>query len=284
METTIEKFDPTVADLSAMVAETQTVFITDFEDKNQIEVVRKFRISLRDARICVEKRGKELRADALTFQKAVIAKEKELIQIIEPEIMRLEALEDAAKSHALKQERLRKLPERKDRLFVEVQLDTQASDEAMILEMTDVDFEAFVERKKAEIVACSLAVQKMEQLAREAELNARQAEIDVKEQALESERKAKQQEDVRLSNLEAARAEGEREAKAQQEKKESEAKNRIAQEEVDRKAAAIKLEKTAKYKAFLAFHGFTVATRDDFKVEETASGYILYKRLGEFLK
>ena len=92
----LEKFDPTVAELTAMVAKTKKLKATDLEDKAQLAIVKENRIVLKKARVQIEKRGKELREDALKFQRAVIAKEKELIAIIEPEEDRLEAIEQEA--------------------------------------------------------------------------------------------------------------------------------------------------------------------------------------------
>ena len=53
------------------------------------------RISLKMARVLILKTGKQAREDAIKFQKEVIAKEKELVELIEPEETRLGALQDA---------------------------------------------------------------------------------------------------------------------------------------------------------------------------------------------
>lgn len=53
------------------------------------------RMRLKNMRIEIGKRGKEARDDATKFSKAVIAKENELVAIIEPEESRLQGLQDA---------------------------------------------------------------------------------------------------------------------------------------------------------------------------------------------
>lgn len=284
MDLNLEKFDPTVAELTAMVAETTAVNITDFSDKSQVENVRRCRINLKNARVSVEKRGKELRADAITFQKAVIEKEHELVAIILPEEERLAKLEEEAKTYAVKQERLRKLPERKERFTSETGLGIGISDEAVILEMDDVQFETYLANAKAHVEAKRLAEQRAEQEAKEAELKRREQELKAKERAAKEAEEAKEREAKRLAELEEARLEGERQAKARLEAEQAAELARVEREKEEAAKAAAKLEKTKKYKAFLEAHGFTDATRGDFKIEETATGYVLYKRLGEFLK
>jgi len=53
------------------------------------------RMTLKNTRVDIQKAGKEARDDATKFSKAVIAKEKELIDIIEPEETRLQSIQDA---------------------------------------------------------------------------------------------------------------------------------------------------------------------------------------------
>lgn len=85
MELNIEQFDPTLADLQKIVALTKNVTVTDFKDKAQLELVHQNRIALRDVRVKITKKGKELREEATKFAKDVITHEKELIAVLEPE-------------------------------------------------------------------------------------------------------------------------------------------------------------------------------------------------------
>ena len=72
------------------------------------------RMALKNTRVEIQKLGKAAREDATAFSKAVIAKEKELIDVIEPEESRLQALQDAwdAAREAEKQARIRAEQER----------------------------------------------------------------------------------------------------------------------------------------------------------------------------
>ena len=83
----------TEADLKAMVEETS--YITEIKDKAGREQAHTAGMKLKNARIAVEKTGKDARDDANAFSKAVIAEEKRLIAITEPEEKRVFGLRDA---------------------------------------------------------------------------------------------------------------------------------------------------------------------------------------------
>ena len=88
-------FDPTREKLETLLAESQHLVIgnIDLEDKAQLETVKRARLNLRTARVQIEKTGKSMRDGANAYAKAVIAREKELIAIIEPEEDRLADIE-----------------------------------------------------------------------------------------------------------------------------------------------------------------------------------------------
>lgn len=115
METII--FDPNVESLQKIVSSTSKITATDLSDDVQLALVHDTRIQLRDARVSIEKKGKELRADALKFQKDVIAKEKELLAIITPEEDRLKAIEEQANTIKERAARAALLPMRKEQLI-----------------------------------------------------------------------------------------------------------------------------------------------------------------------
>ena len=279
----LEKFDPTVAELTKIAEESRAITITDFEDRKQIEAVRTKRIELKKTRVSIEKRGKELREDAITFQKAVIAKEKELIAIIEPEEIRLDQLEDAAKQDAIEKERLRKWPERKERLH-ELGYKAGVNDDTVIRMMDDVQFEAFIANAKAKIEAEALAKQRSEQAAKELELQRREAELAAKEREAKAEQEARElaarekaedeaREKRRAEEIERARIEGERQAKEKAEREAKEAKD-----------AAEKLEKSRKMKAWLEERGYNEQTKHGFYIEHTPEAMILYKLVDLYRK
>lgn len=71
----------------------RSVNIVTITNKAGLQECKAARLALRDARVAVEKRGKDARADFLAMQKAVIGVEAELIAIIAPEEKRLADLE-----------------------------------------------------------------------------------------------------------------------------------------------------------------------------------------------
>lgn len=263
----LEQFDPTIAELKTMVTMTEKLDLSDLEG------VRKARIALKGARVRIEKRGKELRADALTFQKAVIAKERELVSIIEPEEIRLERVEEDAKVAILRAERLRKLPYRRQTL----DLTPNDLTDVQVLAMDDVAFQATVDRLRAEQIA-------KEQAAKQAELDARQAEIEAKEKAIRDKEEAGKREAKRQADLERARLEGEKVAKEKAEREAASEKARIEKEEADKKATEDKLEKSRKMKAWLEERGYNEQTKSDFYIEHMPAGMMLYKLVDIYRK
>ena len=294
MEMNLEKFDPTVAELTKVAEESRKIVITNFDDPKQIEAVHAKRIELKKTRVSIEKRGKELREDAIKFSKAVIAKEKELVAIIEPEEIRLDQLEDAAKQNAIEKERLRKWPERLERLK-ELEYKGGSSDDHILKMMSDVDFEAYINSVKAKIEAERLAKERQAQLEREMDLKRREEELAAKERKAEMEERARKQaeqdrldaemrEKKRLADLEQARLEGERKAKEDAERKAAEEKARIEREEKERKDSEAKAEQSRRFKAWLAEQGYTEETEGDYLIQHTETHAILYKRVGTYAK
>ena len=77
--------------------------LTDVGDKKTYELIKKARIDFKTMRVGVEKYCKALRDQATAFSKSVIAKEKEIIALIEADENRL-ALEE--KKYTDEQERI----------------------------------------------------------------------------------------------------------------------------------------------------------------------------------
>lgn len=261
----IEKFDPTVAELTAMVEATKDISATDLKDKKQIEIVKENRISLMKARTKITKIGKELREEAVAFQKAVIAKEKELIGIIEPEEDRLSKIEDDAKRIFTREARIALLPERREKLLNIGVTDFDVTDEQLIA-MDNISFDSFCNEKVA-------LIQRIEQ-----------EKIDADKRLIEEEKNKI----ARTKEIEEAKAkavEDEKKRQAEQEELAKARAERAKQEEEARKIEEAKqLEKQKDFVKFRASHGYTEETKNDYKMEESATGYTLYKKLGEFKK
>jgi hypothetical protein len=301
-EKNLEKFDPTVAELTAMVEATKNITATDLKDKVQLAVVRENRIALKGARVKITKIGKELRADAVTFQNAVIAKEKELIGIIEPEEDRLSEIEEQAKAQAIREGRLEELPERKERL---AQVESYQEDEKL-LAMDGIQFETFYNEKVAEHNENTrIQVEKAQQEAQEKldakrrdEQNKIEAEQEKAQAKIYADRKALDDEKAKV-DADKAEIARQKEIKEAQDKARTDEKNRI-EFETKEKVAKEKTEacllakekkteddKLLKRKAFIDFrnsYGWTEKTKANFKLEETSEGFVLYKKLGIFNK
>lgn len=312
MDQNLNKFNPTVAELTALVESTKSITATDLKDKKQLEVVKQKRIELKNARIKITKIGKDLREDAINFQKAVITQEKELIGIIEPEEERLEAIEEEAKQLFIREERLKLLPIRKEKLLAIDGVTEWATDEQLLAINTE-QYEAFyntcvadhnekvriAEEAKIEEERKAFEEEKRkEEEKKEAEAKAKElaeakerAKIDAEKKKLEDEKRKLEAEKLAIKHakeLEEAKAKAKEEAEAQA-KADAEAKAK-AEEEAKAKAEAeaqAEKEKLEKRKAFISFreeHGYTEETKDDFITQETEEGYVLYKKVGVFKK
>lgn len=281
----IEAFNPTVAELTALIEVTKNITAKDLTDKKQLEAVKRARIDLKNARIRIEKTGKELRADAIKFQKAVIAKEDELVGIIGPEEERLKGIEAEAEHLALMQIRQAQLPERKERLM-KIGIGDEPVGDHILLAMDSVEFENYYnaqvaaknERDREELKRQQdeeNARIKAEQDARDTELRAREATIADAQRKLE--------EEVRAQEREAKAREDER-ARLQREEDERKGREARAKEEADRKAAEdkAKLERARKYQKFLADNGYTKENDSEFKQENTGSEVVLWKKVAVF--
>jgi hypothetical protein len=297
----IVKFDPSVEELNKIVAATSAITATDLSDDTQLALVHDTRISLRDARVKIEKTGKALRADALKFQKDVIQREKELIGIIEPEESRLGLLEEAANTQKERAARAALLPMRREALAT-IGIDTAAADEYRLLDLDNDEFIALLNdltAKKNEADRLEIQAEK-DRLAHEAFLS------QVKKDAEIAERKriedaAKLDEERRVQA--AAQAKFDAERAAQQVKDEAaaesarivqEARDKVEQEKAQAEAAArekairaqqvadeaAKAEQQAAFTAWKIEKGCTDENIDEFEVKHTPAGIELWKRVG----
>ena len=229
---TLIKFDPTVEKLQAIVAETKGITANDLSDDAQLAVVRGTRLQLRDARITIEKQGKAMRTDALKYQKDVIARENELIGIIEPEEIRLKGIEEEATAIKERAARAALLPMRKEMLM---KFDTVMPDDD-ILNMDNDAFMTFLnecQAKKNEMDRQAIEDEKAK-LARDTEI----AQAEEKARVAERDRieaKAKAEEATRIEAAAEAKRQVERDAQKLIDDAKAEAE-RIAQASRDEEA------------------------------------------------
>lgn len=274
-ESKIELFNPTVAELQRLVETSKALVITDANDKKQLEVVKEMRITLRDARVSITKKGKELRENAIKFQRDVLAKEKELIAIIEPEEDRLQKIEDEVKEHKLKEERIALLPERKDRLS-KIGDNIEVADE-VLLGMDSTQFTEYVNgRQTIKNEFDRKVLEAREHAAKEEELRL-QREKDAREREEKAREEERQKADQRIKD-EQARVE--REAK---EKTEREAKKK-ADDEAAEKTEKLRLEKEKRFQAWLKENDYTKANATNFVLKDLGTSVVLYKVIGTYIK
>lgn len=217
----LEKFDPQIAELQKIAKGAKKITVTDFKDKVQLGAVREERINLKNLRVDIEKKGKALRDDANTFNKAVLSKQHEMLDIIVPEEKRLGELEDKAVKLVEVEKRKESLPNRKERL-AEIGDSVEVKDEE-ILGMDDARFFAYVNERTAEWNAEQ--VRKLEE-EREADRIKKEKELAVAEE---------------IKRLDALK-ETERKEKEEAERVE---KARVEQEKIDAENAKIKAEQDA---------------------------------------
>jgi hypothetical protein len=172
MDNEIIKFDPTTERLLSLVERTKTIQASDLKDKAQLEVVRTTRIELKKARVEIEKQGLAYREKATAFNRAVKAEENRLIAIITPEEERLQAIENEAKKLALIEERKLKLPERRERLAVNMSDGTETDE--FLLAMDDVAFDNY----SSGVLMKYLEAQRLEQAAEKQRLDEEKAAIE----------------------------------------------------------------------------------------------------------
>ena len=299
MELNIEKFSPTIAELQKLVKQTEDIKATDLKDKKQLKVVKENRLQLRDARVAIEKTGKVLRADALIFQKAVIAKEKELIAIVEPEELRLKGIEEEADRLVEVEKRRESLPNRIEILkSLSIELP-----EAEILAMDDEQFTEFknikiAEKQEAERISLEVEKRKVEEeksrLVREEQIRQEErARVELLEKSLKEERERAEREakerivrEEQESRDRIIRQEKEAKERLELEKREREEADARIKEDAKRKEREEeemkkKLEKDKKYQEFLTTHGWTKDKAGEFYIELKDRTYSLYKKVGE---
>lgn len=269
----LEAFDPTEAKLLELVQLTEHIQDVDLDDPTQLEKVKRGRLDLRSARVSLEKTGKSMRDGANAYAKAVIAREKELIGIIEPEESRLASIEKKAAELAEHRLRIAQLPERKARLE---QLGITLTDD-VINTMTSLQFEQNINQLAAEKNEADRLEAERIQKEKTAELEARETEIKAKEDAIENERITKEREEK------ARTEERERLEREQKEKEGREAKAKEAADKAEAESKA-KRDRADRYKSFRADLGYTEETAGDYyeKVDDATNIVALYKKIGEF--
>ena len=258
----IKDFDFTAEMLQRIADQYSWLTIQWLGDIQGYNKVKTARIELRNKRNQIAKAGKEMRDEANAFTKNVIAREKELIGIIEPIEETLKQEEGKYNDLIEKQKRIQLLPERKARI---AELECIEVTDEDILSMDDMQFEQWILQERSRIVAEKEAKLAAEQQA----LDAQKAEASRKEQEL-----AQAAEIEKAKQEAAAKATAETEARLKREAEEAKAK-----EEQEKQT----IEKKKKYKAFLDKNGRTEENKQDYVVKKEWNCIILYKKVDTFI-
>ncbi len=266
----IEKFNPTKAEITSLVEQYKDLSITGVDDKNGYEAVHKARMALKTVRVNITKTGKSMREEALAFQKLVISKEKELIEMVEPTERELEAKQKAIDEEKEKIKRVALLPERRQML---AEIRVEIDDEFLLLQ-NETQFTEYFNARKTEFLEEKERLMRLEQEKIEAEKRA------IEEAKMVQEREAQRQVELEHARKEAAEKaviDEQRKAQEKIEQQKKDEENRIANEEAEQK----KLESQKKYQDFLSKHDFQ--ENDNFHIERVGNRVMLYKKVGEII-
>ncbi len=268
-ELNMEAFHPKKAELVLVADGYTNLQISGVEDKEGYALVDNARKDLKQKRIEITKTGKQLRENALAYQRQVIAVEKELVSIIEPVEDILEKKQKDIDDEIVKAKRLALLPERKELLN---QIHTSYDDDHILL-MNDDQFARFLNDKKSEFLA-----------AKEAALKKEQQELEQRkmiEDKIKQDRIEQAEQEARRAQEAIRKAEEEKQRAIQQEREKHEAEIRKMKEAEEEKQRLMqKAIEEKNVQDFLASHHYEAGSTQ-FHLKVDANLYRLYKLIGE---
>ena len=251
----------------AAIAEMKSIYmglaITDLEDKEQFDAVHSARMTVKGKRVEVEKRRKELKADALAYGREVDGKAKDIFEKLEPIETHLDREE---KKVTDEQKRIKEEADRKEREKIDARIAELAAYGLHLpfFEVASMDDESFtvslngairlhdIEQKRLaeEVAARKAESDRLEDLR--IEMNEKQRVIDeanakaaAEKASLEAEKKAfedekrKEQERINREAFEKQAVENARIAAEQAAKEKAEREAREAKEKADKEAAEL---------------------------------------------
>jgi hypothetical protein len=230
IESSLQILDQREAKLIELADKYKGLTIAGAEDKEGYKKVREARIELKKERVAVENDAYDLRENAVKFQKAVVAREKQLVAIISTVEQTLQHEEDNYKK-ALEEIRIQKEREEKERIqsrinalakfncAIDLYDASTMSDHKFseLLTQAEIDFNAErdrIEKEKAEA--------ERQRNAEAARLKAEREELDrIRKEQEARERELQRQEQERIAaekkRQETIRAEAERIRKEREE-------------------------------------------------------------------
>jgi len=244
----LKKFEIDETALVDMAFTYKGLQVNGIEDKEGLKAVRKARLELKDIRVDIAKKSKNLRESAVKFQKAVIAREKELIDLVEPTERYLEAEEDRIEEEKkrIREEEEKREFERIQTMMNKLSAVNFAVDYTELKGMTDEQFVYVLTEAKTKF--------------QEAEDLRKYEELKEKERLAEAERQRKLEEE-RLLTITAEQEAREKklredEEKLARQKAQIEESRRKFQEEIEaenrKRDEAVRLEQAQKVAAEIA--------------------------------
>jgi hypothetical protein len=201
----LEVFESRKADLTELAKRSAGLKIDSIDDTETIRQVSTIRKTLKAQRVSIEKEGKSMRDPLTAISKHISAKEKELVNIIEPTERELQAQEKWVENE---KEKIRLEAERKEQERVQARINRLAEfgysiDITHVQTLSDDDFDGVVAEAKlewekeqaAKAEADRLAKEEAEKMQREREeLERLRKEHEEREAALRAEQERIDQE------------------------------------------------------------------------------------------
>ncbi len=273
----IEKFNPKVAELNILAKSAKKLVVSDLHNTSEVAVVKEKRIELGKVRRGIEDTGKELRADAILFQKAVIKRAEELIGIISPEEKRLKQIEEDSKTLLIREDREKLLPQRIEKFRI-VGLTVGDND---VLAMDDNEFLAFYNEKLSEKLDADIIEAKEKKAEDDAKKEKKaqlaQDKIDNANKKIEDKKRKIKQEKMEIEHQKELIKVKEQAIKDAKIAKKEEEKRKKEEELLKKKEA----EANKKYQDFLKKNKYNDKTD---KLKETENEYVLYRVIARFKK
>jgi hypothetical protein len=280
-ETGIVKYDITDAAISEMESIYMALTITDLDDKEQFDAVHSARMTVKGKRVEVEKRRKELKADAIEWGRKVDAEAKRIFGKLEPIESHLDREERKVTDE---QKRIKEEADRKQKEKIDARLLALAKANCNlpffdVAGMTDDEYEDIL-RKATEAWEIEQKRIYEEAIARKDE--AERLERVRQEQAAEAARMAEEKRKIdEAQAAERKKIEDERKA-IEAEKRALEDAKRKEQERKDREAFEVAAKEKAKMEAEKAAE--EKAEREKIEAEKKAEREAVEKARQEALK
>lgn len=253
LSTELQKFNVTDAAISELSSKYMGLKIDGIDDKKGAKAVHEALMDVKGRRVAVQKIGKELRADAIKYQNAVIAEEKRIIALLEPIEDHLTEEEEAVKNEIA---RIKAEEEAKASAKIQARIDcicdigAQFNGKAYISHgviIPDIVVRTANDEQFADFIAQIREAKSIEEERIKAEEEARKAEEERLRKIAEEQERIRAEQEAAAAKLreEQERIKREQEEAARKIREEQEAiekeKARIAKEEADRQTA-IELE------------------------------------------